>query len=138
MTNTVAFGSDDWLRLFHEKALARQDLLESFRDFEGPITLVMNPHRKKFLAGLIIWIDAGSGVIRKVEKLDFPDDKETKFTLTGSYKTWASIAQGETNIIEAIVVGSIQVEGEKALLIRQVQTADILGRIMKEMPVAYD
>lgn len=137
MTERVTFASDEWIALLESVAKEHADLLDAIQTMEGPLTIVIRPERKRLPDGLVVWIDAGLGRVNAIRKLRTEDEQPTKFVLTADYAVWGTIAQGKQGLIRAILFGRIRVKGDKVLLVRQVRTASVLGKMLSEMPTHY-
>ena len=131
------FASDEWIEIFYGNAKTNKDLLDSIKNFEGPIVLIIRPHQTKLPNGLVIWINAGNGEVRDVQKLVSPEEKPSKFKLIASYNVWEDIAKGEKGILKSILLGKVQVEGNRAILLKQIKTAKVLEDILRNLPTVF-
>jgi hypothetical protein len=133
----VTFATDEWITALFAAAKASADLLDSLKDFEGPMTLVMEPCTPQLPAGLVVWLDAGRGEIRAVEKIPTADSKPAKYVLKGPYELWQKIAQGKQGMLKAIMFGKLHVTGSKAVLLKHVRTATVLTKLLIELPTRF-
>lgn len=68
------------------------------------------------------------------EVLESPDGKEHGFELSGSYENWKKLVKGELDVVEGMMGGDFELEGDMSKQMKYTKAANILGDLAGQVP----
>jgi len=86
-------------------------------EFDGDFVFVMQPDDYDGEA-IAFYVELCDGECLQTAVLDNPNDVAHGFTLRGPYSAWQQLLDGEVDIVEAVMNGSFDVDGNKLQAMR--------------------
>lgn len=83
------------------------------------------------------FLDVYDGGCREVEVLSSPDDRAHGFRLIGDYESWRSLVAGETGIIDLVMSGEFEVDGDMNTLLQYSDGAVALADIAADLETRF-
>lgn len=69
------------------------------------------------------WIDLHDGGCRGTDIIDGPDDREHGFVISGAYEDWKGLVTGDGDVINLIMSGEMEIEGDMQKLLQYAEAA---------------
>lgn len=79
------------------------------------------------------WLDVYNGGCRDVAVIDGPDEREHGFVLTSEYETWRRLVRGDENVVNLIMSGEMELEGDMQKLLEYTEAATVLVDIASDL-----
>jgi putative sterol carrier protein len=82
------------------------------------------------------FVQAENGVVTRCE-VGEGEPPKAEFTITGDYKTFASISRAELSSQRALMTGKLKVRGNMARALKLAAVADRLNKVLSQIPANY-
>lgn len=69
------------------------------------------------------WLDLHDGGCRGTAVVDDPDDRDHGFVITGAYEQWRGLVTGEDDVVNLIMSGEVDVDGDMQKLMQNAAAA---------------
>ena len=126
------FPTEEWLNTFEEKLNTDSQYAEIAKNWEGDVNLKINPDAK-LAEPVIIYFDLWHGKCREAYFVETGIKKEAAFTLNGKYQDYLRILSGDLHPMQAMLTRKLNVNGNMALLMRNVPTVLDFVRCAQEV-----
>lgn len=83
------------------------------------------------------FLDLYDGGCREVEVLSSLDDREHGFVIRGDYDTWRDLVDGEANVINLIMGGQMEVDGDMQKILQYSDAAVVMTEVSAETPSRF-
>jgi putative sterol carrier protein len=115
------FPSSEWLQALNDQLNADERYAQIARNWEGDMMIIIEPGGA--VAEVVRWyIDLWHGKCRGVAVLEEDEDKKATFTLRGAYDNFVRLLNGEVEPMQALLTRKIGVQGNMAVLMKNVPT----------------
>lgn len=129
---TTVFPSTEWLQLLFEKLNADERYREIAKNWEGDIVFDIQP-TGPIEANIYYYFDLWHGSCRQVKELEDLEQVKPAFLMRASYENIAKILKGELDPMQALMTRKLHVEGNMALVMRNVPVVLDFVRCVKEV-----
>ena len=126
------FPSEAWLKALMEKLNTDEKYAQVARNWEGDMTFVIEPGGA-LAKGMSYYIDLWHGKCRDVYVIDETQPVKSLFTLKGPYPNYARLLKGEIDPMQALLTRKLGVQGNMAVLMRNVPTVLDFVRCCREV-----
>jgi putative sterol carrier protein len=126
------FLSEEWLHSFEEKLNTDDQYAEIAKNWEGDLLLRINPGNK-IPEPKIVYFDLWHGKCREAYFIDNGHQKDAAFSLQGGYEDYVRILKGDLHPMQALLTRKLNVQGNMALLMRNVPTVLDFVRCAQEV-----
>jgi putative sterol carrier protein len=132
----VKFPSPEWLQTLFEKLNSDERYAQIARNWEGDMCVVIEPSgpltEKQFY-----YLDLWHGKCRKVEILKDLTSVQPKFILKATYDNISRIMKGELDPMQAMMTGKLKLQGNMAMVMKNVRAAKELVESCTRIDTAY-
>jgi putative sterol carrier protein len=126
------FPSQEWLNRLCEK-LNQDKIYESIATkWEGDICVVIEPSGK-IKETIYYYLDLWHGKCRRVAVLNRLEEEKPVFILTANYENIAQIMKGNLDPMQAMLTRKLKVQGNMAIIMRNVPTVLDFVRCAREV-----
>jgi putative sterol carrier protein len=125
------FPTAEWTQAFMDKLNGDAQYAEIARNWEGDISFAIEPGGT-LTKPLVIYLDLWHGKCRKSIFQDKPLDVMPSFILKAPYDNFVKILKGELHPMQAMMTRKLQVQGNMAVMMRNVPTVLDFVRCAKE------
>ena len=126
------FPTEEWLNTFEEKLNTDSQYAEIAKNWEGDVNLKINPD-EKLAEPVTIYFDLWHGKCREAYFIETGIEKEAAFALNGKYQDYIRILMGDLHPMQAMLTRKLNVNGNMALLMRNVPTVLDFVRCAQEV-----
>jgi putative sterol carrier protein len=126
------FPTEEWLNLFEEKLNTDERYAEIAKKWEGDVNLKIEPG-KGLKEPVTVYFDLWHGKCREAYFVEDGGVKEAAFALSGKYDDYLRILSGELHPMQAMLTRKLNVQGNMALLMRNVPTVLDFVRCAQEV-----
>ena len=126
------FPTEEWLNTFEEKLNTDSQYAEIAKNWEGDVNLKINPD-EKLAEPVTIYFDLWHGKCREAYFIKTGIEKEAAFALNGKYQDYIRILMGDLHPMQAMLTRKLNVNGNMALLMRNVPTVLDFVRCAQEV-----
>lgn len=77
------------------------------------------------------------GRVVEIDMLDSPDERSHGFKLSGPYSFWREFIEGDDTIVETVLAGDLQPEGEMVFLLEYTDALVEMGETAKRIDARY-
>lgn len=126
------FPSEEWTQALMDKLNSDQHYAEIARNWEGDLTFVIEPGGA-LADPMVIYLDLWHGKCRQAYVVQSDNPPQAAFTLKAPYDNFVRILKGELNPIQAMLTRRLHVQGNMALLMRNVPTVLDFVRCAQEI-----
>lgn len=126
------FPSLGWLNDLHEKLNTDERYNEIAHKWEGDIVIAITPEGN-LTEQKLYYIDLWHGKCRGVAELNDLNEKKATFVLTASYENIKRILTGKLDPMQAMMTRRLLVQGNFAVLMRNVPTVLDFVRCAREI-----
>ena len=126
------FPTEEWLNTFEEKLNTDSQYAEIAKNWEGDVNLKINPD-EKLAEPVTIYFDLWHGKCREAYFIETGIEKEAAFALNGKYQDYLRILMGDLHPMQAMLTRKLNVNGNMALLMRNVPTVLDFVRCAQEV-----
>ena len=128
----TVFPSPEWLQTLFDKLNSDERYAQIARNWEGDMCVVIEPSGQ-LKEQQLYYLDLWHGKCRKTELLKDLSSVQPKFVLTATYDNIARIMKGELDPMGAMMTRKLQVQGNMAMMMRNVPTVLDFVRCMQEV-----
>jgi putative sterol carrier protein len=128
------FPSAEWLNALDEKLNSDAQYARIAKKWEGDIVIVIEPSGP-IKDQLLYYLDLWHGTCRKVEILPGLGMTKPAFVLKASYENLVRILKGELDPMQAMMTRKLNVQGNMAIMMRNVPTVLDFVRCAREVTV---
>lgn len=115
------FPTFEWAETLRDKLNSDQQYSSIARNWEGDILFVIEQDGP--LKETLIWyFDLWHGKCRKVEEVKDPHTYKPAFILKAPYQNFAKVIMGELHPMQAMMTRKLHVQGNMAVMLRNVPT----------------
>lgn len=130
------FPTEQWLLALMEKLNNDERYAQIARQWEGDMVFIIQPDHK--LAEEIRWyFDLWHGKCRAAYLLGKDQEVKPTFTLRAPYEQYVRLLKGEVEPMQALLTRKIGVQGNMAILMRNVPTVLDFVRCCREITDSY-
>jgi putative sterol carrier protein len=126
------FLTEEWLNSFEEKLNTDRQYAEIAKKWEGDINLLISPG-EKLDEPVTVYFDLWHGKCREAYFVKDGNQKEAAFALKGKYEDYVRILTGDLHPMQAMLTRKLNVQGNMALLMRNVPTVLDFVRCAQEV-----
>lgn len=126
------FLTEEWLNTFEEKLNTDRQYAEIAKNWEGDVNLKINPD-EKLAEPVTVYFDLWHGKCREAYFVETGIQKEAAFALNGNYQDYVRILTGDLHPMQAMLTRKLNVNGNMALLMRNVPTVLDFVRCAQEV-----
>ena len=126
------FLTEEWLNAFEEKLNTDSQYAEIAKNWEGDVNLKINPD-EKLAEPVTVYFDLWHGKCRDAYFVENGIQKEAAFALNGNYQDYVRILTGDLHPMQAMLTRKLNVNGNMALLMRNVPTVLDFVRCAQEV-----
>ena len=126
------FLTEEWLNAFEEKLNTDSQYAEIAKNWEGDVNLKINPD-EKLSEQVTVYFDLWHGICREAYFVENGIQKEAAFALNGNYQDYVRILTGDLHPMKAMLTRKLSVNGNMALLMRNVPTVLDFVRCAQEV-----
>jgi len=126
------FLTDEWLNSFEEKLNTDSQYAEIAKNWEGDINLSINPG-EKLDEPVTVYFDLWHGKCCQAYFVKNGVEQEAAFALKGKYEDYVRILTGDLHPMQAMLTRKLNVQGNMALLMRNVPTVLDFVRCAQEV-----
>lgn len=83
------------------------------------------------------WLDLYDGGCREVEVLTDLDQKDYGFRIEGDYEVWKALTEGEGGVINKLMAGDLDVDGDMQIILQYSEAAVDLAEISADVDSRY-
>ena len=126
------FLTEEWLNAFEETLNTDSQYAEIAKNWEGDVNLKINPD-EKLAEPVTVYFDLWHGKCRDAYFVENGIQKEAAFALNGNYQDYVHILTGDLHPMQAMLTRKLNVNGNMALLMRNVPTVLDFVRCAQEV-----
>ena len=130
------FPSDEWVTEYAQKLNENKNYEEAARTWEGDFLFVVTPDE-----GLdreyVVYLDLWHGKCRDAYIVEEGKQVKSAFTLRGPYENYVRLLAGELDPMQALLTRKLSVQGNMAVLMRNVPTVLDFVRCCKEITDSF-
>ena len=126
------FLTDAWLNSFEEKLNTDNQYAEIAKNWEGDLSLKIDPGNE-LPEQVTVYFDLWHGKCREAYFIEDGNQKEAAFAMTGKYEDYVRILTGDLHPMQAMLTRKLSVQGNMALLMRNVPTVLDFVRCAQEV-----
>ena len=126
------FLSEEWLNSFEEKLNTDSQYAEIAKNWEGDLRLKIEPGNT-LTEPVTVYFDLWHGKCRAAYFVKDGDQKEAAVSLNAKYEDYVRILTGDLHPMQAMLTRKLNVQGNMALLMRNVPTVLEFVRCAQEV-----
>lgn len=126
------FPSAEWTQALMEKLNTDQRYADIARNWEGDLTFVIEPGGA-LKDRMVIYLDLWHGKCRQAYVVQGDNPPEAAFTLKAPYENFVRILKGELHPMQAMLTRRLHVQGNMAVMMRNVPTVLDFVRCAQEI-----
>ncbi len=126
------FLSEEWLNSFEEKLNTDDRYAEIAKNWEGDINMQIDPGNQ-LAEPVTVYFDLWHGKCREAYFVEDGNQKDAAFALNAKYEDYVRILTGDLHPMQAILTRKLNVQGNMALLMRNVPTVLDFVRCAQEV-----
>jgi len=126
------FLSEEWLNSFEEKLNTDDRYAEIAKNWEGDINLQIAPGNH-LAEPVTVYFDLWHGKCREAYFVEDGNQKDAAFALNAKYEDYVRILTGDLHPMQAMLTRKLNVQGNMALLMRNVPTVLDFVRCAQEV-----
>jgi putative sterol carrier protein len=131
------FPSNEWLQALEEKLNTDQKYAQTARNWEGDMLFAIepaDPSEKEVRYYLDLW----HGKCRDAYVVEEGQEIKAVFTLRGSFDNYLRLLKGELDPMQALLTRKLSVQGNMAVLMRNVPTVLDFVRCCREVTDSFE
>ena len=126
------FLSEEWLNSFEEKLNTDDRYAEIAKNWEGDMNLQIDPGNQ-LAEPVTVYFDLWHGKCREAYFVEDGNQKDAAFALNAKYEDYVRILTGDLHPMQAMLTRKLNVQGNMALLMRNVPTVLDFVRCAQEV-----
>ncbi len=126
------FLSEEWLNSFEEKLNTDDRYAEIAKKWEGDINLQIDPGIH-LAEPVTVYFDLWHGKCREAYFVEDGNQKDAAFAMNAKYEDYVRILTGDLHPMQAMLTRKLKVQGNMALLMRNVPTVLDFVRCAQEV-----
>ncbi|HBG74586.1 MAG: hypothetical protein A2X25_11175 [Chloroflexi bacterium GWB2_49_20] len=126
------FPSPEWLNTLCEKLNRDKKYASIAARWEGDMCVVIEPSGN-VKETIYYYLDLWHGKCRRAAILENPEEEKPVFVLTASYDNIAQIMKGKLDPMQAMLTRKLKVQGNMAIMMRNVPTVLDFVRCAREV-----
>jgi len=126
------FLSEEWLNSFEEKLNTDDRYAEIAKNWEGDINLQIDPGNQ-LAEPVTVYFDLWHGKCREAYFVEDGNQKDAAFAMNAKYEDYVRILTGDLHPMQAMLTRKLNVQGNMALLMRNVPTVLDFVRCAQEV-----
>ncbi len=130
------FPSEAWLAALADKLNSDEQYAQIARNWEGDMIFVIEPSGTE-RHGTRYYLDLWHGKCRGARTLADSEDARATFTLKAPYDNYVRLLKGEIEPMQAMLTRKIGVQGNMAVLMRNVPTVLDFVRCCREVTDSF-
>lgn len=79
------------------------------------------------------WVGLSGGGCDGVATLDTRDERPVGFVLAGAYDTWVEVVRGDRGVIDCVVAGDLDLDGDRRTVLRHTDAVRRIGEVASEV-----
>ena len=124
--------SEEWLNSFEEKLNTDDRYAEIAKNWEGDINMQIDPGNQ-LAEPVTVYFDLWHGKCREAYFVEDGNQKDAAFALNAKYEDYVRILTGDLHPMQAMLTRKLNVQGNMALLMRNVPTVLDFVRCAQEV-----
>lgn len=132
----AVFPSNDWISILQEKLNNDEHYAQVARNWEGDMLFVIAPD-ESLPQEVRYYLDLWHGACRDAYVVPPGDSPGAAFKLEASYGNYKRLLEGKTEPMQALLTRKIGVQGNMAVLMRNVPTVLDFVRCCREVTDGY-
>lgn len=128
----ATFPSAEWAQALMEKLNSDPRYAEIARNWEGDLTFIIEPGGA-LQDQMVIYLDLWHGKCRDAFVVQSGDPPRAAFTLKAPYENFIRILKGELHPMQAMLTRRLHVQGNMAVMMRNVPTVLDFVRCAQEV-----
>jgi putative sterol carrier protein len=129
---SAIFPSGEWLAEFESKLNSDVRYAQIARNWEGDMYFVIEPDGN-LKTQMVMYLDLWHGKCRSTEIVSNVANHTPAFTLKAGYENFARVLTGELDPMQAMLTRKLGVQGNMAVMMRNVPTVLDFVRCAREM-----
>jgi putative sterol carrier protein len=130
------FPTDEWVQALMDKLNTDQKYAQVARNWEGDMLVLVEPggaltERRGY------YLDLWHGKCRNACAVEPSQEKKAAFTLKAPYGNYMQVIKGELDPMQAILTRKLSVQGNMAVLMRNIPTVLDFVRCCREITDSY-
>ena len=126
------FPSPEWAQALMEKINSDEKYAQVARNWEGDMRVILEPDAT-LKEGMVIYLDLWHGKCRQAFIETDLSARKPAFILKSSYANFARVVRGELDPMQALMTRKLGVQGNMAVLMRNVPTVLDFVRCAREV-----
>jgi putative sterol carrier protein len=132
----ASFPSPEWVHALMDKLNTDPKYSQVARNWEGDILVLVEPGGS-LQHSIVYYLDLWHGKCRDAYVVEQIQDLATAFTLKAPYDNYVRILKGDLEPMQAMLTRKLSVQGNMAVLMRNIPTVLDFVRCCKEITDAY-
>ena len=134
----ATFPSDEWLAGYRDAINHSDAYRQKAADWEGDITYVVEADPEKGITDTgYAWVDLWHGTCRDAKLVSIDEAEKAAYVITGPYKLWKAVLQGEVDPVKAMVQGKLRLRGDLPKMASYVDATRELVSIATSIPTTF-
>lgn len=130
------FPTDQWVASLKEKLNTDDHYAQVARNWEGDMIYLVEAGGQ-LTKPVIFYLDLWHGKCRDGYPIASPNEVKASFTLKASYENYVRLLKGELDPIQAMMTRKIIVQGNMAMIMRNIPTVLDFVRCCREVTDGY-
>ncbi len=130
------FPSSDWLKSLMEKLNSDRHYAQVAHGWEGDMLFLIEPGGN-LAQKVAFYLDLWHGKCRDAYVVEKVEDVKPVFTLKGTYENYVRLLKGEIDPMQAMLTRKLGVQGNMAVMVRNVPTVVDFVRCCREVTDRY-
>ncbi len=125
MSDTIAFGTEAWIKQLQVELNNSEAYAEAARNWEGDIYFIIKAAGSALSEDVYMYLDLWHGECRQAGIAN-PADFSPEFTIAGKVKSFKDVIDKKTDPMKAMITGKLKLKGNMAKMMRNVKAANQL------------
>jgi putative sterol carrier protein len=130
------FPSEEWVKALMDKLNSDAKYAQVARNWEGDMLVVVEPDGV-LSEPIAYYLDLWHGKCRNATLLEASQEKKVAFTLKAPYGKYTQVIKGELDPMQAMLTRKLSVQGNMAVLMRNIPTVLDFVRCCREVTDSY-
>lgn len=126
------FPTAEWLQALMDKLNTDDRYAQVARNWEGDMLFEIQPN-EALMEEVVIYLDLWHGKCRQAYLVSDGAPRKAVFTLRGAYGNYVRLLKGQIDPMQALLTRKLNVQGNMAILMRNVPTVIDFVRCCKEV-----
>lgn len=137
MSNTIAFGSEAWIKQLQIELNQSEAYAEAAKNWEGDITFAIETKGSLLKNEIYMYLDLWHGQCRDARIVDSLKDPQPEFVIKGTVRSFKEVIEGRVEPMKAMLTKKLKLTGVMAKLMRNVKSANQLVLCCTYVPTDF-